>query len=40
MIDREGNIYGYISGALTKDMMINIIEQTMASTEEGTEADS
>ena len=34
MIDREGNIYGYISGALTKDMMINIIEQTMASTED------
>ncbi len=39
MIDREGNIYGYISGALTKDMMINIIEQTMASTGEPAEAE-
>ena len=37
MIDREGNIYGYVSGALTKDMMVNIIEQTMASTEDPTE---
>ena len=37
MIDREGNIYGYVSGALTKDMMINIIEQTMDSTEKPAE---
>lgn len=28
MIDAEGNIYGYVSGALSKDKMKNIIEQT------------
>lgn len=29
MIDREGNIFGYVSGMLTKDMMDSIIQQTM-----------
>lgn len=29
MIDRDGNIFGYVSSALTKDMMKNIIEQTL-----------
>lgn len=32
MIDKEGNIYGYVSGALTKDIMKNIINQTLEST--------
>lgn len=39
MIDREGNIYGYVSGALTKDMMVNIIEQTIDSTNDQTTAE-
>lgn len=30
MIDRDGNIFGYISGMLSMDMMENIIEQTMS----------
>ncbi|MGN0158168.1 MAG: cytochrome c biogenesis protein CcdA [Brotaphodocola sp.] len=30
MIDREGKIFGYVSGMLTRDMMENIIEQTMS----------
>ena len=29
MIDRDGNIFGYISGQLTEDMMRDIIRQTM-----------
>lgn len=29
MIDKNGDIYGYISGSLTKDAMIRIIEQTL-----------
>lgn len=29
MIDRDGNIFGYISGQLTMDMMESIISQTM-----------
>lgn len=29
MIDRDGNIFGYVSGMLSMDMMENIIEQTM-----------
>lgn len=28
MIDRDGNIFGYVSGALNEDMMKSIIEQT------------
>lgn len=32
MIDTEGNIYGYVSGAMTKDIMKSIIEQTQNST--------
>lgn len=31
MIDVEGNVYGYISGALTEDMMRSIISQTIES---------
>lgn len=29
MIDRDGNVFGYISGQLTMDMMESIIRQTM-----------
>lgn len=29
MIDKDGNVYGYVSGQLTKDIMISIIEQTI-----------
>lgn len=29
MIDKNGDIYGYISGSLTKEAMIRIIEQTL-----------
>ncbi|NLK98498.1 MAG: redoxin domain-containing protein [Epulopiscium sp.] len=32
MIDKNGNIYGYAPGMLTKDMMKNIIQQTLEST--------
>ena len=28
MIDKDGNVYGYASGQLTKDMMKDIIRQT------------
>ncbi len=31
MIDEEGNVYGYVSGALTGDIMENIVQQTMES---------
>lgn len=30
MIDKDGNIFGYISGMLTPDMMDGIVEQTMS----------
>jgi cytochrome c-type biogenesis protein len=33
MIDKEGNIVGYVPGMMTKDIMINIINQTIAATE-------
>lgn len=29
MIDREGNVYGYLSGQLTEDIMRSIIDQTL-----------
>lgn len=29
MIDRQGNVYGYISGMLTADIMENIVRQTL-----------
>ncbi|ROR30478.1 cytochrome c-type biogenesis protein [Mobilisporobacter senegalensis] len=32
MIDKEGNVYGYAPGKLTKDIMENIINETMNST--------
>lgn len=32
-INKEGNIFGYVPGALSKDMMMNAIEQTIESTE-------
>ena len=31
MIDREGNVYGYVSGQLTEDIMRSIIDQTLES---------
>lgn len=30
MIDRDGNVYGYVSGGLTREVMEEIIKQTMA----------
>jgi cytochrome c-type biogenesis protein len=32
MIDKQGNIYGYVSGALTKDIMKGIITETLDNT--------
>ena len=32
MIDADGNVYGYVSGALTADIMESIVTQTMEST--------
>ena len=29
MIDRDGNVYGYVSGQLTEDIMRSIIDQTL-----------
>lgn len=29
MIDKDGNVYGYVSGQITKDIMQSIIEQTI-----------
>ena len=29
MIDRDGNVFGYVSGSLSGDMMKSIVEQTM-----------
>lgn len=29
MIDKEGNIYGYVPGMMTKDIMLRIIDQTL-----------
>ncbi len=34
MINKNGKIYGYVSGSLTKDIMVNIINQTLESTKE------
>lgn len=33
MIDKQGNIYGYVSGSLSKDNIIDIIEQTLKGSE-------
>ncbi len=32
MIDKEGNIFGYVPGMMTKDIMISIINDTLAAT--------
>ncbi len=40
MINKDGKIYGYVSGSLTKDIMINIIEQTLDSTKVTYKEDS
>ena len=29
MIDREGNVFGYVPGQMTEDIMRNIIDQTL-----------
>lgn len=34
MIDSNGNVYGYVAGQITKDIMQSIIEQTVDSTKE------
>lgn len=31
MIDKDGNVYGYVPGMMTKDIMISIINQTLES---------
>jgi len=33
MVDKEGNVYGYAPGKLTKDIMHNLIQETLDSTE-------
>lgn len=33
MIDKEGNFYGYVSGMMTKDIMNNVVLETLDSTE-------
>ncbi|MBB2184385.1 redoxin domain-containing protein [Lachnospiraceae bacterium MD1] len=33
MIDKNGNIYGYVPGMMTKDMMNNVIQQTIEAAE-------
>lgn len=33
MINKDGNILGYVAGAMSKDIMVNIIDQTLQSTE-------
>lgn len=33
MIDKEGNVFGYVKGELTKDMIYNFIQQTLDSTQ-------
>ena len=30
MIDREGNLYGYVTGFISREIMDSIIEQTLA----------
>lgn len=32
MIDKEGNVFGYVPGMMSKDIMISVIEQTLEST--------
>lgn len=32
MIDKEGNVFGYVPGMMSKDIMISVIEQTLQST--------
>ncbi len=34
MIDKEGNIFGYVPGMMTKDIMISIIDQTLEASQE------
>ena len=29
MIDREGNVFGYVPGSMTEEVMHNIIDQTL-----------
>ncbi len=36
MIDREGNVFGYVSGMLSEDMMNSIVRQTMEGKRDGT----
>lgn len=35
MIDREGRVIGYVNGTMTKDIMENIIEQSLSEASEG-----
>jgi hypothetical protein len=35
MVDRDGNLFGYVASALTPDMMESIIQQTMSGTRTG-----
>lgn len=36
MIDREGNVFGYVSGMLSEDMMNSIVRQTLEGKRDGT----
>lgn len=33
MIDKEGNIVGYVPGMMTKDIMVNVINQVLQAAE-------
>jgi cytochrome c-type biogenesis protein len=33
IIDKEGNIVGYIPGMMTKNIMVNVIKQAIQATE-------
>lgn len=33
LIDKEGNVLGYVPGMMTKDVMLNVIKETLKSTE-------
>lgn len=37
MIDKDGNVYGYVSGTLTEEMIDSIVKQTMEATAENSE---
>ncbi len=40
MVNKESKVYGYVSGSLTKDIMVNIINQTLDSTKDKTKEET